>query len=74
MLGPLPIPRGMLAPTGEKGTVHYGAVFAVRDGRIATQHVYDPARLRPSTSTTQHVYLDRAAVLGATRATELVTA
>ncbi|HXR42333.1 MAG TPA: hypothetical protein VN738_07985, partial [Acidothermaceae bacterium] len=36
----MPIPRGMLAPTGEKGTVHYGAVFAVRDGRIATQHVY----------------------------------
>src|SRR5690348_9629382 len=39
----------MLAPTGEKGTVDYAAVFTVRDGRIATQHVYDPARLpRPS--------------------------
>jgi predicted ester cyclase len=38
--GPLPTPGGMLPPTGRKVRLHSASILKIRDGLIASEHVY----------------------------------
>jgi predicted ester cyclase len=57
MLGPLPTPMGVLPPTGEQGRVPFVGIFTVVSDRIVSQRIY----------------LDRAAILEATKALAAVS-
>jgi ketosteroid isomerase-like protein len=38
--GPMPTPRGELAPTGKRITLPFSGIFRVRDGQIVSVHNY----------------------------------
>ena len=38
--GPLPTPSGMLPPTGRKVRVRSASILKIRDGLIASEHIY----------------------------------